>query len=204
MNRLAITAVAAIGAGAWALILAHNGWVIPTSFFSPLSAVVTILVVVLLVFEKWAWSWPLVSSLVGRPDVRGTWKGVVKSSAKTPSYSSEPAPVEVYMVVRQTFSELHLRLFSAESQSLSLAAALAMEAPEQFSVTWVYRNEPRHLLKDKSPVHHGGGLLRLGGSKLSTMMGHYWTDRSTSGELELTLVSRKRGNDFEGAKRLAG
>jgi hypothetical protein len=192
MNRFAVTIVTLFAASLWALVLAHNGWVIPPSFFAPLSAVVTATVVVLAAFNSWIWRWPVVRSLVKRPDLRGTWRGTIRSS-------SDAAPIEVFMVIRQTFSTLHLRLLSAESQSFSLTANVVEEAPGQDAVTWVFRNEPRLLVRSRSSIHHGGGLLRASGSSLA---GHYWTDRSTSGEVKLELLTRTAVNDYDAAMRL--
>lgn len=202
MSRFAITVVAALASGSWALILAHNGWVIPTTFFSPLSLVVTLLAGLLYAFDAWLWRWPLVCSLVGRPDLRGTWKGVIRSNAKTSNHNVNAEPIEVFVTIRQTFSTLHLRLLSPESQSFSLTSNLFEEAPEQFAVTWVFRNEPRLLVQDRSRAHLGGGLLRLTGEANSSMSGHYWTDRNTSGEIDLAFVARERANDYAAASKV--
>jgi len=199
MSRFAVTVLVLLGAGIWALILAHNGWAVPVSFFAPLSAVVSVLVGALFVFNAWAWSWPIVSSLVHRPDLRGTWKGIIKPNTHSSNTNVSSRGVDVYVVIRQTFSMVHVRLLSPESQSFSLAASLFEEAPEQFALTWIYRNEPRHLVTQRSPVHHGSGILRVGDAKAVAMSGHYWTDRNTSGEISLTLLSRARVNDYDSA-----
>jgi hypothetical protein len=191
MNRFAVTVVVLFAASLWALILSHNGWVIPPAFFAPLSAVVTAVVVALAAFNSWLWRWPVVRSLVGRPDLRGTWRGVIRPGTTA-------VPIDVFFVVRQTFSTLHLRLLSAESQSFSLAANVVEEAPGQHAVTWVFRNEPRLQVRSRSPIHNGGGLLRISGTSLN---GHYWTDRSTSGEMALELLTRVAVNDFDAARR---
>src|SRR6267154_413124 len=39
-------------------------------------------------------------------------------------------PIEVYLVIRQTFSSLDVRMFSLESESISLSANLVLVAPE--------------------------------------------------------------------------
>jgi hypothetical protein len=201
MNRVAVTALVLFASGLWALVLAHNGWVIPISFFTPMSWVVGGLMGLLLVFDRWSWRWPGIRSLVGRPDLQGTWKGSIKPSAKTINHNARIEPVEVFVIVRQTFSTLHIRLLSPESQSFSLAATLVAEAPEQYTITWVFRNEPRLLVQDRSRVHLGGGFLRLGGEGRS-MSGHYWTDRYTAGELDLVLLSRARAGDYESAGKI--
>lgn len=202
MSRFAITVVVAIASALWALVLAHHGWVIPVSFFTPMSLVVSMLVGLLFAFNAWLWRWPVVRALIGRPDLRGTWKGSIKSNPRTSNYNVKADPIEVFVVIRQTFSTLHLRLLSPESQSFSLTTNLAEEAPEQFTVMWIFRNEPRLLVQGRSPIHLGGGFLRVSGAVSSSMSGHYWTDRNTSGEIELAFVTRERVNGYEAAAKL--
>lgn len=197
MNRFATTVLVLFASAIWALILAHNGWIIPPSFFAPMSWVVSALVGLSFAHEKWIWRWPGVRSIVGRPDLRGTWKGVIRPNPETANTNANSVPIEVFMVIRQTFSTLHLRLLAPESQSFSLSTNLVEEAPEQFSLTWVYRSEPRLLVQERSRVHLGGGQLRVSGPATTSMSGHYWTDRGTSGELSLVFISRKRAADSE-------
>ena len=52
-----------------------------------------------------------------RPVIEGSWKVEIRSNWKDPATGNAIAPVEGYMVVRQTFSTLSLRLLTAESSS---------------------------------------------------------------------------------------
>ena len=202
MSRFAITVMVALASGTWALVLAHNGWVIPATFFAPLSLVVGLLMGFIFAFNTWIWRWPLIRSLAGRPDLRGTWRGFVRSNAKTSNHNVNSEPIEIFVIIRQTFSTIHLRLLSPESQSFSLATTLFEEATEQFALTWIFRNEPRLLVQDRSRAHLGGGLLRVSGETSSSMSGHYWTDRNTSGEIELVFVARAHPSDYATAGKV--
>jgi len=58
-------------------------------------------------------------------------------------------------------------------------------------VSGVYRNEPRQGMRERSPIHHGAFLLRVGGNPATSLEGEYWPDRRTSGEMA-TLGRRKK------------
>ena len=203
ISRFPLAILIGITMGVWALLLSGHGWIIPFSFFTPLSIVVSVISLLLLIFEEWAWAWPLVNSLAKRPDLRGTWKGELRSNWEKSEDRSKNNPLEVYLVIHQTFMALHLRLLTAESQSITLAASVACESDGAFVINGIYRNEPRLSVRAHSPIHHGGLALRLEGPPLVSMSGHYWTDRQSDGELDLRLRTRKRANDYRTAQNLA-
>lgn len=202
IDRLPLTILVVIAIGIHALILSRHGWVIPASFFSPLSAVVSVLALFLLVFDKWVWAWPLVRVIAKRPDLRGTWKAELRSNWLDPDTKLPGKAIEAYIVVRQTASSVYVRLMTQESHSTSVAASLLPEADGAYLLSSIYRNEPRLSKRGDSPIHHGGLVLRLSGAPVQRMSGHYWTDRKSDGEIDLKHLSRKAADDFEAARAL--
>lgn len=202
IDRFPLTILVVIAIGIHALVLSRHGWVIPASFFSPLSAVVSALAVFLLVFDKWVWAWPLVRLVAKRPDLRGTWKAELRSSWRDPDTKAPEKPILAYVVVRQTASSVHVRLMTQDSRSISVAASLLPEADGAYVLSSIYRNEPRLSKRRESPIHHGGLVLRLSGAPAQRMSGHYWTDRKSDGEIDLKRLSREAVDDFEAARAL--
>jgi len=200
--RAGLVALVALAAVVWAADLIRHGWSITGSFFSPISLVVTVLAGVLVAFDQTAWSWPGVRSLAKRKDLRGTWRGTIASNWARPETGTGIAPIEAYLVVRQTFSTLHLRLLTVEAQSMTLVATLVAETDGTCMVAAIYRGEPRLAVRDRSAIHHGGMLLRVDAAGRS-LAGSYWTDRRTHGELEFHFLSRELAGDFEGARLMA-
>lgn len=203
MTGLPLKLLVALGGGIWALSLSGNGWVIPASFFAPMSKVAMALSLVLVAFDKWLWHLPGVRSMVGRPYLTGTWRGTLDSDWEDPASGRRVGPIPVFAVVRQSFSSLHVRVLTRESQSQTLAASLLKDPDGQMSVAGVYRNVPRQSARNRSEIHIGGLLLNFQGSPSPRMSGHYWTDRATAGELSLALVSRSAADDFVSAEALA-
>jgi len=184
------------------LVVQHE----PVSFhsFTPFSYVVTGLSAVLLLWERWLWAWPLFRPwLTSQADLRGTWKGTLESDWVDPQTNQRRGPVEVYYVIRQTYSTLDVRMLTAESASESLSGNVFSDKVGLYKFAVTYRNIPRLLERTRSPVHHGGTLLNVIGSPIHKLDGEYWTDRSTSGELTFVSRTKKIVHDFEEAKKQA-
>jgi hypothetical protein len=183
----------------WALILSGTGWLIPRSFFLPLCALAGTLPLLLVAFDWWIWAWPGVGLLTKRPDLRGTWRGVIQSTWQGDERASGLGVIHAYITVSQTFTGLRLRLFTPESQSVTLVALLTGEPDEHHVLSALYQNKPRQLVRSHNSIHHGGLLLEVGGERFDRLSGSYWTDRQTSGEIQFCRVSRKRFRDFASA-----
>jgi hypothetical protein len=137
-----------------------------------------------------------------KTDRRGTWKGTLLSDWVDPSTNKGPGPINVYLVIRQTYSTIDVRLFSEESNSVSLSGNISRDRAEVCSLAVVYQNTSKMLRRDGSPINPGGMLLTLVGAPVHKLDGEYWTDRKNIGELTLNARSNKIVHDFEEALKL--
>jgi len=189
-----------IAALIWGVLLILNGTAINIKFFEPLSTVAGILVLLLSVFDKWAWRWRVFYPwLVAIPYLQGTWKGQLVSNWVNPNTQEKTPPIDVYLVIRQNFSSLHIRLITKESGSESLAGSIVRNPDGVFVISSTYRNTPKLQIRDRSPIHHGGLLLNIQGDPTNGLEGQYWTDRDTKGELRFVSKSEKVYFDYESA-----
>jgi SMODS-associating 2TM, beta-strand rich effector domain len=108
------------------------------------------------------------------------------------------------MVVRQTFSTLSLRLMTAESSSELVGTEIVCSADGLYCVSGVYRNEPRFQVRDKSPIHYGAVWLKIIAEPPKKIVGHYWTDRESAGEMELTRQESRKFQTFQSAQAYYG
>src|SRR5262245_17396663 len=93
-----------------AALLILEGTQVTTGLFKPCGTVVTILAFALLIFDKWAWSFHILHPwFVDRPYLKGTWKGTLQSTYANPETGQQVPPIEVYLVIRQSFSAIHMR-----------------------------------------------------------------------------------------------
>jgi hypothetical protein len=183
-----------------AVMLVLDGTQVTTGLFKPCGAVVTVLGLLLLAFDKWAWSFRFLHPwFVDRPHLKGTWKGVLESTYIDPTTQQRVAPTEVFLVIRQTYSAIHLRLLTNESASESMANNIPKGEDGVYSVASVYRNTPQLSHRDRSAIHHGALLMRVEGDPVTSLTGEYWTDRMTRGELRFTDKSETLYFDFASA-----
>jgi hypothetical protein len=182
----------------WAIVLVLQGQSVSVEMLSPFSYVLTGLGICILLWDRWAWHWHIFrGSLNKRPDIRGTWKGIVHSNFIDPDTQRGRGPIDVYLVVRQTYTTIDVRLFSEESSSISLSGNISSDSVGVCTLAVAYRNTPRILKRGRSPINHGGMLLSLVGKPVHKLDGEYWTDRGTFGEITLTTRSKAIAHDFE-------
>lgn len=199
MSRLHISAILFIAAGVWGVALIVAGFPVNADWFKPFSVVVGVLVLVLSIADRWLWRlrW-LRPWLFNMPDLNGTWKVVIHPTAPEPPHDE----VIAYMVIRQTFSTVSLRLFTAESHSETLSARVVRCDDGTCNLAAVYRNTPRLQVRQRSPLHHGALLLNVQGDPPESLAGQYWTDRLSQGELVLSARSPALADSFDQATRL--
>lgn len=186
----------------WAVVLLVQGHPVPLDYLKAFSYVITGVSFVLLLWERWLWSWKVFRPwLTTRPDLRGTWKGHLVSNWIGPNTKQGRGQIEAYLVIRQTYSTIDVRLLTAESDSVSLSANIVADGEGIHTVAVVYRNTPRALLRERSPIGHGGMLLYVRGTPIHQLDGEYWTDRQTKGELTLRLRSSELCHDFAQAQK---
>lgn len=203
IERLPLSAIILTAAAVWGILLLLQGVPVSPDWFRPFSRVVGVLMILLTAFDLWLWRWPIFRGwLVKRPVLTGTWRAEVRSNWVDPATGQRIAPILAFMVIRQTFSRLTLRLMTGESGSELLGAEIILGSDGTYRVFGVYRNEPRLTVRHRSEIHYGALELRVAGSPPECMEGHYWTDRATAGELLLSNRNAKHAHDMASALRL--
>lgn len=183
-----------------AAMLILDGTQVTTGLFKPCGAVVTILGLALLAFDKWLWGFRILHPwFVDRPYLKGTWKGAIVSSYIDPATQQKMPPIEAYLVIRQSYSAIYLRLITKESASESVANNIPKGEDGVYSVASVYRNTPQLAYRSHSEIHHGALVIRVEGDPVRSLRGEYWTDRLTRGEMQFTEKSDSLYFDFASA-----
>ncbi len=141
-SRSVIWAVVIIAAGVYFIGLSILDAPARSVLLQLSGAIVTIVAILFFVFDKYLWRLPLVSRVVRRPVLLGTWRGTFQSDYVYPTTGATKGPAEAYLVVTQTYSSLFLRFITAESSAQSMAAVLAQEDDGSFKIYYVYQNTP--------------------------------------------------------------
>jgi hypothetical protein len=167
------------------------------------SAAVPVAWLVWIIFDRWAWRWPVVRGLAGlRPNIEGTWRGSLASEWIDPE-TGTPPDSEVYLVVRETFSTVWVRLLTSESKSETIVGTVQRAESGVASFLGVYRNVPRSSVLDRSAIHHGAVILDIEGSPPTRLDGRYWTERGSRGELRFDQHVRKFVDSHDEGRDLA-
>ena len=197
-----IKAVIYATALAWTIILYVNHEAIRSAWFGPLSTATGIVIYAVIAFDLWFWKLPFLHGwFVKRPIIDGTWKVEIRSQWRSPGSGSGIPAVEGYMIVRQTLSTLSLRLLTQESSSELIGSEVVCSADGLYCVSGVYRNEPRLEVRSGSPIHYGAVWLKVIDDEAEKkVIGHYWTDRESAGEMELSNRQPKKFQTFKAAK----
>lgn len=185
ISRLHLSVIIGLAVAIWAAMLVLEGVSVSAAWMRPFSLVIGALLLLLLAFDLWLWRLRFLHGwFVKRPLLRGTWRTRLRSEWKDPETREVREAIDAYLVARQSFSRLSLRLLTKESSSEVLGTEI-VEAPDgTYRVYAIYRNEPKLQVRDRSPIHYGGLLLEVEGDPVARLKGHYWTDRNSRGELE--------------------
>ena len=184
LNRVQLSALLVIAALLWGGLLVLDGVKVQVAWLRPFSAVVGVVLLILLAFDLWAWRLRILRGwFVPRPNLRGTWRVELTSDWKEPESDNPVGAITAFLVIRQTFSTLSVRMLTKESSSEVVAAEINKGADGTYRVAAVYRNEPMISIRERSPIHYGGMLVNVHGDPVEELAGHYWTDRQSRGAL---------------------
>ena len=91
--QLQLTTLVYAIVGVYGVVLACEGARLTTGLFKPCGTVATAVVLALLAFDKWAWSFRFLHPwFVDKPYIKGTWKGTLVSNYIDPSTNQRDRP----------------------------------------------------------------------------------------------------------------
>lgn len=190
----------AVSIAAWGAILFLSGIQVRGAFVAikKLPMVITIDTLLWFLFVKKGWKLKIFqNTLVPFPDLTGTWKGTILSTWNDPSTGQSPTPIEAYLAIHQSFLHIRCEVFTKEMTSHSYAAEFLIDSETSAKkLTYNYTSVPRATLRDRSAVHDGTALLEIVDRPRRTLKGEYWTNRKTTGEMNLAFVSKDLIQDF--------
>ena len=198
-SRFQAQVIIGIAVLVWALMLLTEGVTLKASYLQPYSLAVGVVILLLFAFDHWLWRIPLLARVLHCPLLRGTWRGQLRSTWKDSTTSQGIEPIDVFLVVRQTYSTISQRLMTKESSSRSLVASLEVSRDEVPTLSSMYQNVPDLLKQGRSRIHHGALMLEVQGNPANRLKGYYWTDRDTKGEVSLDARSKKVYTSFDEA-----
>jgi len=210
INFKALIWIAVIcGIAAWLTMLLINSEPVELSFASLkyVSSAVIFDLFLWFLFVKWGWRFRLFQGwLVPFPVLHGTWHGTINSMWVDEKTGERPPPISVVLVIKQSFLRVDCEVLShtEESSSRSYAAEFLINVESGAkSLLYSYANRPRVAVRDRSPMHDGTALLEIISKPDRRLLGEYWTNRGTVGEINLSFYSKDLQETFPETLRAA-
>lgn len=186
----------------WAIYRIALGETPSLAMFAPLGLSTSAVTIFVLTFIHSIWKWKLLRGwLVDRPNLEGTWRCRLLSTYR--DARGERVEKVVYAVIRQSFLNISLRLYTDAARSASISESLSKEGTALFQLAVVYQNVPNVEFRNgESDIHYGSALFTHIDHDAPRLEGHYWTDRDTSGSLILLERRREKVASFAAAEGL--
>lgn len=198
----AVRLTAAVVGAAYAVALYVSGVHFQTGVKQALSYLPTALTFLVALWDIWLWRLSVLQRLAKRPWIAGIWSATLTpTAASVIPEGGNRGPIEAYVIIKQTFWSIGVRQYTAESRSDSRATIWSETSGSDQMLTYTYTNRPRQELEHRSRPHLGTAALDVVGLRPSIIIGEYFTDRYTKGDMTLHLVDRTTGHaDFTSAK----
>jgi hypothetical protein len=152
--------------------------------FQLTETVITFDTLLVAIFVKYAWRWPVFTRwLVRIPVLRTTWHGTITPIRPVDGHAIT-APIAATLEIRQTLFDISCLVRTEETTSRSFTAAVFVDGKSgEQRLSYSYSADPTLRMREHNPRHDGTALMTIGTRPMPTLRGAYWTDRLTRGDL---------------------
>lgn len=138
--------------------------------------------IVLFVFNKWAWRIKPFNALAGgMPILAKRYIGTIKYILGQQEHTKN-----AHLSIEQSFLNVSVKLETDESTSNSINASIE-SIHNETQLIYIFINEPRAELHERSAIHYGTAMLRV--SNPDRITGNYYTGRCTRGSMVFDAVN---------------
>ncbi len=131
--------------------------------------------VLMTLFNKTIWKRKWVSKLVGMPVLAKKYTGTFVSD-----WQGENKQYDANLDIKQSFLNVSIVFKTNESRSFSVLSSIETEGDRK-KIVYIYQNEPRAELGDRSAIHKGTAELWI--EESGELTGNYYTIRGTRGSM---------------------
>jgi hypothetical protein len=157
----------------------------------------------LLVFDRWAWRWPVIRWLSERTGSRilyGTWRGTFDYREDG---QGNPGSGRIYLAIHQTYSQLSIRSHFPQSGSTSISLTATLSAEDhRHLVRYVFQHDAPAPDRDRNRSTQGACELAVVGSPVEEVSGSYYAERGGKGTISLTAHAEEVAGSAAHAERL--
>jgi hypothetical protein len=179
-----------------AIVVLATGGTVDINLAKAVATASTVVILLLLAFDKWLWRWPGIRRLHGRPVVHGTWKTELKTSYE----DRKDEVIACYLVIDQTYSRIWARMLFDRSRSSSMSGDLVRESG-RCVLYYVFRSDKQALEPATNPPSRGAADLTVAIEPSPHLEGDYWMEVGTKGRVRTTGYTRTIYETFAGARQ---
>lgn len=173
-----ITWIVTISIGIYLLIAWVTEKYFPDKTISDcISYTITAVTIISIIYVQWLWR---INPLEKTPRLKKKYKGILIST-----FDKSERLLEIS--IKQTLIGIRVFVLTHESSSRSLTSNIYEDHGQMF-LTYGFINIPKAAVRDKSEIHYGMCMLNIDNPKVLT--GQYFTDRNTTGDMELKAVEK--------------
>jgi len=143
--------------------------------FGYISEAVGVSVILITFYEKFLWRY---NPFEDTPVLKKRYKGVLRST-------HDGLDRVTTLEIKQTLLKISVVLNTGESKSKSITASIESILGEK-QLIYCFLNTPNASVRDKSDIHYGTAMLCV--EDVKKLSGQYFTDRKTTGDIELIPV----------------
>jgi hypothetical protein len=196
--RFQILILVSLSTAVWALLLLFRGVPVDPAWITSFGLAITIVTAVVVGVDRYFWRLgPLCRLVPSRPRIHGTWTGLVRSS-------KQDDPIEAFLVIRQNLLSVSILLLSERGRSHTIASNWGTTDIGDPAIFYTFRRFPTGSTVGRPVIRFGTGLLEICGKPPARIVGPYWTDVQTIGQLEFTKASWETYTEFKEAKEELG
>lgn len=193
-----IRTIILLAAGVWFIASIFMGLPANENWLRPLGITTSAVIFIVSLFDILLWRW-LPYVIVKVPNISGTWRAKLSSNFK--GEDGKPVELVCFLVIRQSYSRIHLEMLFPKSESGSTSANI-IRSDGTTELWYSYRSIAHALDRKDNPPYMGATRLRIAMGKNIKLLGDYWTDRETFGRLETLDRSKKLVSDYDEASNL--
>lgn len=126
-------------------------------------------------YVKWLWR---INPLEKTPKLKKIYKGTLISS-----FDKSSRIIEIS--IKQTLLGVKIFVLTHESSSRSITSNIYEDCGQMF-LSYGFINVPKAAVRNKSEIHYGMCWLNIDNPQI--LVGQYFTDRNTSGDMEIKAL----------------
>lgn len=175
----------------YAVVLYAEGIRLQNDVKHALAYLPSLLTLLVVVYDRWAWRWSIVRHFHKRPLLHGLWSVSIEPDPRSCIPKGGDWHPTGFLVIEQTYWTISLTQFTKESSSYSKSTTWqTRESSGKQALTFLFDNKPKRAHIDRSRQHLGGCLLEVANGTPTSMSGEYFTERFTAGSMDLSLIDR--------------